>query len=51
MSSEIRHGPDIEKRYCKDVLWLPSYFAAIYGGAPISILKEYIEQHNPALAF
>jgi hypothetical protein len=28
------------------VLWSPSYFAASCGGAPIRILKEYIEQQN-----
>jgi putative transposase len=38
--------PDIERQYWKDVLWSPSYFAASCGGAPISILKEYIEQQK-----
>ncbi|HYY72177.1 MAG TPA: IS200/IS605 family transposase [Candidatus Bathyarchaeia archaeon] len=38
--------PDIEKRYGKDVLWSPSYFAASCGGAPITILREYIEQQK-----
>jgi putative transposase len=37
---------DIEKRYCKDVLWSPSYFAASCGGAPLTILREYIEQQK-----
>ena len=27
-------------------LWAPSYFAASCGGAPISIIKQYIEQQN-----
>jgi putative transposase len=40
--------PDIAKKYWKDVLWSPSYFAARCGGAPISILKEYIEQQKAA---
>nr|WP_289645090.1 transposase [Turicimonas muris] len=26
-----------------DALWAPSYFAASCGGAPISIIKHYIE--------
>jgi putative transposase len=38
--------PDIQRRYWKGVLWSPSYFAASCGGAPISILREYIEQQN-----
>jgi putative transposase len=36
--------PDLEKRYWKDVLWSPSYFAASCGGAPLGIIKQYIEQ-------
>ncbi|WP_239336539.1 transposase, partial [Frankia sp. CiP3] len=29
--------------------WSPSYFAASAGGAPISVLREYIEgQRRPA---
>lgn len=38
--------PDIEKRYWKGVLWSPSYFAASCGGAPISIVRQYIEQQQ-----
>ena len=38
--------PDMERRYCKDVLWSPSYFAASCGGAPIGILRQYIEQQK-----
>ena len=38
--------PDLMKRYWKGVLWSPSYFAASCGGAPINILKAYIEQHK-----
>ncbi|NIH16347.1 MAG: IS200/IS605 family transposase, partial [Serratia symbiotica] len=26
------------------VLWTPSYFASSCGGAPISIIRQYIEQ-------
>ena len=33
-------------RYWKGVLWSPSYFAASCGGAPISIIRQYIEQQN-----
>ena len=27
-------------------LWSPSYFAGSVGGAPLSVLKQYIEQQN-----
>ena len=38
--------PDIRDRYWKGVLWSPSYFASSCGGAPISIIGQYIEQQN-----
>ena len=41
--------PDIARRYWKGVLWSPSYFAASCGGAPIAILKSYIEQQKTPL--
>jgi putative transposase len=43
-----REFPDLTRHYYKGVLWSPSYFAASCGGAPLSILKQYIErQQNP----
>lgn len=47
-SSRIMRGrfEDLRKRYWKGVLWSPSYFAASCGGAPISIIKQYIEQQR-----
>ena len=30
----------------KNALWSPSYFACSVGGAPISVLKQYIEQQD-----
>lgn len=41
--------PEIAGRYFKGVLWSPSYFAASCGGAPISIIRQYIEQQRIAL--
>ncbi len=41
--------PDIEKRYWKNVLWSPSYFAASCGGAPLNVLKQYVEQQKTPL--
>jgi putative transposase len=38
--------PELTKLYWKNVLWSPSYFAASCGGAPIDIIKQYIEQHK-----
>ena len=39
-----KHLPKIKKHYWKGVLWSPSYFAASCGGAPINIVKQYIQQ-------
>jgi len=33
-------------RKSRGVLWSPSYFAGSVGGAPIAVLKQYIEQQN-----
>lgn len=42
-----RDRPDIANRYYyKGVLWSPSYFAGSCGGAPISIIRQYIEQQQ-----
>jgi len=42
-----RDRPDIAQRYYyKGVLWTPSYFAGSCGGAPISIIRQYIEQQE-----
>jgi putative transposase len=41
-----RERPDIKRRYWQGVLWSPSYFSASCGGAPISIIRQYIEQQR-----
>jgi putative transposase len=41
--------PDLVRRYWKGALWSPSYFAASCGGAPIDVLKAYIEQQKTPL--
>lgn len=38
--------PDLASRYRNGVLWSPSYFAGSCGGAPIEIVKRYIEQQQ-----
>lgn len=44
-----KERPDLKKRYWKNVLWSPSYFASSCGGAPIDIIKQYIEQQQTPL--
>ena len=41
-----QNWPQLEEKYYKGVLWSPSYFAASCGGAPIEIIKKYIEDQN-----
>ena len=36
----------LEELKRRGVLWSPSHFAASCGGAPIEILKKYIEQQQ-----
>ena len=38
--------PEISERYFKGVLWSPSYFAASCGGAPLDIIKQYVESQR-----
>ena len=41
--------PDLLRFFYKGALWSPSYFAGSCGGAPISILRQYIENQNSPL--
>jgi len=41
-----KERPDIKKRHWKGVLCSPSYFTSSCGGAPISIVRQYIEQQQ-----
>lgn len=45
VSSRIlrKEFPVLSKSFYKGVLWSPSYFAASCGGAPLGIIKEYIQ--------
>jgi putative transposase len=38
--------PDISNRCMKNVLWSRSYFAASCGGAPLEIIRQYIEHQR-----
>ena len=41
--------PEIAARYYKGVLWSSSYFAASCGGAPFSIIRQYVEDQRKNL--
>lgn len=38
-----RHYPEVMSRLWGEHLWSPSYFAVSCGGAPIEIVRQYIE--------
>ena len=38
-----RDYPEIANYYWRGALWSPSYFAGSCGGAPLSVIKKYIE--------
>jgi putative transposase len=41
--------PELQKKLFGNALWSPSYFAGSCGGAPISVLRQYIEnQRSPS---
>lgn len=44
--SSRRYGQAGLPKPKKEALWSPSYFAASVGGAPIEVLKQYIEQQK-----
>ncbi|MFQ5938193.1 MAG: IS200/IS605 family transposase [Acidiferrobacterales bacterium] len=41
-----KQRPAMRKQYFKGVLWSPSYFACSCGGAPIAIIRQYIDQQR-----
>jgi putative transposase len=40
------HHPEVANRHFKSALWSPSYFAASCGGAPLDIIRQYVEQQQ-----
>ena len=40
------HHPEIANRYYKGNLWSSSYFAGSCGGAPIEVLKQYVQNQQ-----
>ena len=41
-----KDDPDIRKKLWGGALWSPSYFAGSCGGAPIAVIRQYIEQQQ-----
>ena len=38
--------PEVKGRYKNGVLWSPSYFAGSCGGAPLDVIKHYVESQR-----
>ena len=38
--------PELRRYYWKNALWSPSYFAGSCGGAPLEVIKQYIESQK-----
>lgn len=41
-----KNYPTIRQKLWGDALWSPSYFAGSCGGAPIAVIRQYIEQQQ-----
>lgn len=41
-----KNYPCIQRKLWSDALWSPSYFAGSCGGAPIDIIRKYIDSQN-----
>jgi putative transposase len=41
-----KNYPSIRRKLWGGALWSPSYFAGSCGGAPISVIRQYIEQQR-----
>ena len=49
--SSRRYGQEgYKKPYGKDALWSPSYFVSSIGGAPLEVLKKYIQNQDKPTA-
>jgi putative transposase len=42
----LKKHPSIRRQLWGGALWSPSYFAGSCGGAPISVIRQYIEQQK-----
>lgn len=41
-----KNYPNIHKKLWGGALWSPSYFSGSCGGAPIAVIRQYIEQQK-----
>ena len=41
-----KNYPSLQKKLWGNALWSPSYFAGSCGGAPIAVIRQYIEQQQ-----
>lgn len=41
-----KERPDLAEAYFKNALWSPSYFASSCGGAPLTVIQQYIDQQD-----
>jgi putative transposase len=41
-----KNYPEIRKKLWGNMLWSPSYFAGSCGGAPLEVIKQYIQQQQ-----
>ena len=41
-----KHYPSIDAKLWGNALWSPSYFAGSCGGAPLEVIRQYIEQQK-----
>lgn len=41
-----KNYPGLQKKLWGNALWSPSYFAGSCGGAPIAVIRQYIEQQQ-----
>ena len=44
-----KNYPEIMRNFWGNMLWSPSYFAGSCGGAPLEIIKQYIQQQQTPL--
>jgi REP-associated tyrosine transposase len=42
----LKKYPGIRRQLWRGALWSPSYFAGSRGGAPIAVIRQYIEQQK-----
>jgi putative transposase len=42
----LKNYPSIRRMLCGNSLWSPSYFAGSCGGAPMAVIRQYIEQQR-----